>query len=273
MAPFTFSAFGNPSSVHTYGATTRTAVDKARQQVAALINCWADELAFTSCGTEADNWAIWGTVMARRDAVQGLPHVVTSAVEHPAVTKCLQQLQQLVSWMDLWAFCGRRSCCFVPSAGMQDACTAHADALCWPALLSAASPLLLPQGLCEYTAVGVDAAGLVSPADVVAALTPNTVLVSVMHSNNEVGAIQPIGAITAAVKGVRPDVLVHTDAAQSMGRLDVDVQVCWLGKTLGCWCFGEGGDDPWRWAMFGCQSLVPLCILSNSLSLWMSGTC
>ena len=106
MQPFTSSAFGNPSSVHTYGTTTRTAVEKARQQVAALINCWADELAFTSCGTEADNWAIWGAVMARRGAVQGLPHVVTSAVEHPAVTKCLQQLQELVSC--LWFVCGSK---------------------------------------------------------------------------------------------------------------------------------------------------------------------
>lgn len=97
MQPFTSQQFGNPSSVHTYGLATRTAVDKARQQVAALINCWADELAFTSCGTEADNWAIWGSVMARKDTVEGTPHVVTSAVEHPAVTKCLQQLQQLVS--------------------------------------------------------------------------------------------------------------------------------------------------------------------------------
>lgn len=96
-------------------------------------------------------------------------------------------------------------------------------------VLSHLVPLSLPpdlsQGLCEYTAVGVDAAGLVSPADVVAALTPNTVLVSIMHSNNEVGTIQPIGAITSAVKAVNPDVLVHTDAAQSMGRVDVDVQV------------------------------------------------
>lgn len=97
MQPFTSQHFGNPSSVHTYGLATRAAVDKARQQVAALINCWADELAFTSCGTEADNWAIWGSVMARKDTVEGTPHVVTSAVEHPAVTKCLQQLQQLVS--------------------------------------------------------------------------------------------------------------------------------------------------------------------------------
>lgn len=97
MQPFTSQQFGNPSSIHTYGQLTRTAVDKARQQVAALINCWADELAFTSCGSESDNWAIWGAVMARKDTVQGLPHVVTSAIEHPAITKCLQNLQQLVS--------------------------------------------------------------------------------------------------------------------------------------------------------------------------------
>lgn len=148
MQPFTSSAFGNPSSVHTYGNATRTAVDKARQQVAALINCWADELAFTSCGTEADNWAIWGAVMARRDAVQGLPHVVTSAVEHPAVTKCLQQLQQLVSWLgDLLR--GRRSKSTTAtelqgSKGLKTgqlgswraaAGTESANALCCPALL------------------------------------------------------------------------------------------------------------------------------------------
>jgi len=96
MQPYTSQQFGNPSSVHTYGQATRIAVDKARQQVAALINCWSDELAFTSCGTESDNWAIWGTVMARKDTVQGLPHVVTSAIEHPAVINCLQNLQQLV---------------------------------------------------------------------------------------------------------------------------------------------------------------------------------
>lgn len=174
MQPYTSQQFGNPSSVHTYGQATRIAVDKARQQVAALINCWSDELAFTSCGTESDNWAIWGTVMARKDTVQGLPHVVTSAIEHPAVINCLQNLQQL--------------------------------------------------GLCTYTAVGVDGCGLVSPEDVVAALTPNTVLVSIMHSNNEVGTIQPIASITQAVKAADPNVLVHTDAAQSMGRLSVDVK-------------------------------------------------
>jgi cysteine sulfinate desulfinase/cysteine desulfurase-like protein len=118
MQPFTSQRFGNPSSVHTYGLATRAAVDKARQQVAALINCWADELAFTSCGTEADNWAIWGSVMARKDTVEGTPHVVTSAVEHPAVTKCLQQLQQLVSravvcFTPAWRW--GQSCIFTPA--------------------------------------------------------------------------------------------------------------------------------------------------------------
>lgn len=172
MELFTYRGFGNPSSVHTYGQATKAAVDTARQRVAALINCWADELAFTSCGTESDNWAMWGAVMAAKDRVQGLPHVVTSAIEHPAITNCLLNMQQL--------------------------------------------------GLCTFTAVPVSSEGLVSPGAVVAALTPNTVLVSVMHSNNEVGSIQPVAAITAAVKAAAPQVLVHTDAAQSMGRLDVD---------------------------------------------------
>ena len=86
--------------------------------------------------------------------------------------------------------------------------------------------------------MGVDAAGLVSPADVLAALTPNTVLVSIMHSNNEVGTIQPIAAITSAVKGVNPDVQVHTDAAQSMGRLDVDVQVGAVVRLKGSFMCG-----------------------------------
>lgn len=97
MQPYTSQRFGNPSSVHTYGQATRSAVDTARQQVAALINCWADELAFTSCGSESDNWAIWGAVMAARSKdATSVPHVVTTAVEHPAVTNCLQNLQQLV---------------------------------------------------------------------------------------------------------------------------------------------------------------------------------
>jgi cysteine desulfurase len=77
-------------------------------QVAALINCTPDEVCFTSCGTESDNWALWGAVMARRSSMQqqGLPHVVTSQIEHPAVTACLRSMADMVSLMgqdaDVW---------------------------------------------------------------------------------------------------------------------------------------------------------------------------
>ncbi|WIA11892.1 hypothetical protein OEZ85_011977 [Tetradesmus obliquus] len=181
MKPYIYELFGNPSSVHAYGQQTRAAVDKARQQVAGLINCSPDEVAFTSCGTESDNWALWGAVMARRgssssssSSQQGLPHVVTSQIEHPAVTACLRSMAE--------------------------------------------------HGLCTFTAVPVDSQGLISVTDVVSALTPNTVLVSIMHSNNEVGSLQPVAAIAAAVRQAAPGCLVHSDAAQSMGKVAVDVQ-------------------------------------------------
>jgi hypothetical protein len=68
-------------------------------QVAGLINCSPDEVCFTSCGTESDNWALWGAVMVRRGSMQEgqLPHVVTSQIEHPAVTACLRSMADMVS--------------------------------------------------------------------------------------------------------------------------------------------------------------------------------
>eukprot|EP00878_Enallax_costatus_P021779 GHUV01023072.1.p1 GENE.GHUV01023072.1~~GHUV01023072.1.p1 ORF type:complete len:189 (-),score=29.54 GHUV01023072.1:895-1461(-) len=97
MKPYMFEQFGNPSSGHVYGKQTRAAVDKARQQVATLINCQPNEVYFTSCGTESDNWALFGAIMAKKDSVQGVPHVVTTQIEHPAITACLQNLSSLVS--------------------------------------------------------------------------------------------------------------------------------------------------------------------------------
>ncbi|PNW80545.1 hypothetical protein CHLRE_07g322000v5 [Chlamydomonas reinhardtii] len=217
MAPFVFEHFGNPSSGHVYGRACKSALDTARQRVAALIAAASpSEVHFTSCGTESDNWAVYGAVMAARAAAAGaagaagyVPHVVASAVEHPAVLAHLTHLQE--------------------------------------------------QGLLSYTLVPVDGEGLVSPADVAAAVTPATCLVTVMHSNNEVGAVQPIAHIAAAARAAharltaggggatspspslspssstggsssgtsgsswRPRLLVHSDAAQSTGKVDLDV--------------------------------------------------
>ena len=170
MLPYLENRFGNPSSVHAYGAATKRAVEAAREQVAALVNCEPGEIVFTSGGTESNNFAIRGAAWARRDAGRG-NHIITSAVEHPAVLEV---------------------CTYLKTHGF------------------------------ELTVLPVDGTGRIDPAELERALRPTTVLVSIMHANNEVGTIQPIGE--AAAIAAQRDVLFHTDAAQSAGKIAVDVR-------------------------------------------------
>ena len=167
MLPFIFDHFGNPSSGHVYGQRTRAAVDDARHAVATLLGCHDDEIVFTSGGTEANNYAIKGA--AGMAAVAGA-HVITSAVEHPAVIEV---------------------CRFLEARG------------------------------CRVTYLPVDEYGLVSPQQVEEALTEQTVLVTVMHANNEVGTIEPLREIAEVAH--RRGVLVHADCAQSVGKIPVTV--------------------------------------------------
>ena len=167
MLPFLYEHFGNPSSGHSYGAVARNAVEKARRQVAGLLGARAEEIVFTSGGSEASNTVILG--VARQLRARGR-HVVTSAVEHPAVL---------------------------------EPCAA-----------------LVADGF-RVTRVPVDETGRVDPADVAAALTPETILVTVMHANNEVGTIEPIAEIARLAR--ERGILVHTDAAQSAGKIPIDV--------------------------------------------------
>lgn len=181
VLPFISSEFGNPSSGHCFGSPSRSAVARARAQVALLLACTDDEVVFCSCGSEADNMAIRGAVALRKPGVlaayQRKPHVVSSCIEHPAVTACL------------------------------DAMVADGDI--------------------EVTYVDVDSYGHVDPKAIEAAIRPTTVLVTVMHSNNEVGSVQDIAAIAAAAReahqalGGKYGLLVHTDAAQSVGKVAV----------------------------------------------------
>ena len=83
MIPFFGSMFGNPSSAHPYGFRLRAAIDKGREQVAALIGAEPDEIVFTSCGSESNNLALKGLAFGRPGARN---HIVISAVEHPAIT-------------------------------------------------------------------------------------------------------------------------------------------------------------------------------------------
>jgi cysteine desulfurase len=167
MRPFLAEHYGNPSSQHWAGAPARGAVDRARGQVASLLGCAADEVVFTSGGSEANNHALKGVFFANREKGD---HIITSAVEHPAIVNPLRFLERLGA---------------------------------------------------KVTVVPVDRAGRVDPDAVRAAITSRTILVSIMHANNEVGTVQPLAAIAAAAKSA--GVLFHTDAAQSVGKIPTHV--------------------------------------------------
>ncbi len=167
MLPYVHGLFGNPSSGHSFGVAARQGVDLARHQVASLLGCSDDDLIFTSGGTEANNHAIKGVAAAYRHRGN---HIITSAVEHPAVTEV---------------------CGYLESQG------------------------------CRITYLPVDGYGIVDPQQVEAAITPETLLVTIMHANNEVGSIQPIAEIAEIAH--RHGALMHSDCAQSIGKIPVRV--------------------------------------------------
>lgn len=157
--------FGNPSSGHWAGEAAKLAVEKARAQIAALLQCRPSEIVFTSGGSEANNHALKGVFFAKGRAKA---HFITTQVEHPAVINPCRFLERL-----------------------------------------GATVSYLP----------VDGYGRVDPDDVRRAITPETILISVMHANNEVGTIQPIPEIARIAH--EHDILFHTDAAQSVGKVAV----------------------------------------------------
>jgi cysteine desulfurase len=167
MVPFLFEHFGNPSSSHLFGLTTKHAVEAARSQVTSLLGCQISEVVFTSGGTESNNQAIKGIALSRRQQGQ---HIITSAIEHPAVT-------EVCAWLETQGF--------------------------------------------RITVLPVDTWGQVDPADLEKAITSDTLLVTIMHANNEVGTLQPIPDLAAIAH--RHDALMHSDAAQSIGKIPVNV--------------------------------------------------
>lgn len=168
MLPFFREQFGNPSSVHWAGRAVSGAVEKAREQVAKMINCSAAEVVFVSCGSEGDNLAILGTADALKDRGN---HIITTAVEHPAVLNTCEYLEK--------------------------------------------------RGY-EVTYLPVDRDGMLDLADLEAAITEKTILISVMWANNETGNIFPMEEIGRIARKYK--VRFHTDAVQSVGKIPVDVQ-------------------------------------------------
>ncbi len=173
MMPYLTDKFGNASSIHFYGQEARGAVDRARHQVAALINARPNEVIFTSGGTESNNLALRGLVESNSKHGR---HIITSAIEHPAVKSVCEDLEK----QDYWV---------------------------------------------TYLPVYGD--GLVRLEDVEAAITAETVLISIMTANNEIGTLQPVAEIGRLVRGLREKgrkIWFHTDAVQAAGKMPLDVE-------------------------------------------------
>lgn len=168
MMPFFTTNYGNPSSIYKTGRVSRAAVEKAREKVALSINAKAEEIYFTSGGTESDNTAIRGIAYAYR---QKGNHIITTKIEHPAVLETCKQLEK--------------------------------------------------EGF-RVTYVGVNESGVVNIDEIKAAITKETVLITVMFVNNELGTIEPVKEIGALAK--ENNIIFHTDAVQAVGALKIDVQ-------------------------------------------------
>ncbi|TVR17323.1 MAG: cysteine desulfurase [Nitriliruptor sp.] len=161
----------NASATHLAGQAARVAVEESREAVATALGCSPHEVVFTSGGTEADNLAVKGITWAARDRSRGVPHVVTTAVEHPAVL----------------------------------------DPARW----------LAERGDATLTVVPPGGDGRVDVEEVLAALRPETALVSVMAANNELGAVNDIPGLAARL--AEREVPLHTDAVQAVATLELDV--------------------------------------------------
>lgn len=171
MLPYFSETYGNPSGMHQQARASSRAISNARQEVAQILNCSPKEIVFTSGGSESDNMAIRGVAWAQKLAGKG-KHIITSPIEHSAVSKTIDQL-----------------------------CEYHGF---------------------EQTKVPVDQNGMVNPADVEAAIRSDTVLISIMAANNEVGTLQPIAEIGELAKA--HGIPLHSDTVQVVGAIELNMQ-------------------------------------------------
>ncbi len=186
MMPYLTDQFGNASSIHYFGQQAKSAVDKARHQVAGLIGSRPNEVVFTSGGTESNNLAIKGILERNADILvrypneadrnARVPHLVTSAIEHSAVKNVCEDLEK--------------------------------------------------QGY-RVTYLPVYEDGIVRLDDLKNAVTDDTVLISMMAANNEIGTLQPVEEIGRFVKELRASgrkIWFHTDAVQAAGKMPLNVE-------------------------------------------------
>lgn len=166
MIPYMGEPYGNPSSLHIYGARSRKAIEDARARIAAVFHAQPQEIFFTSGGTESDNWALKGTALLSKAKGK---HIITSKIEHPAIMNAGKELEK--------------------------------------------------DGY-EVTYLDVDEYGTVDINKLKSALREDTILVSIMYANNEIGTIQPIAEIGKIVKE-NSKAVFHVDAVQAAGALEI----------------------------------------------------
>jgi cysteine desulfurase len=170
MTPYLSAGFCNPSSMYDPATTVADAIKKARKQIARILGgIQSTQLFFTSCATESNNWAIKGVASANPKR----RHIITTAVEHPAVLEVCKDLER--------------------------------------------------QGY-DVTFLPVDRDGNLSIADFIRALRKDTLLVTIMHANNETGVIFPIKKLSRITKETDPAIIFHTDATQTVGKLPIDLK-------------------------------------------------
>ncbi|WP_455278406.1 cysteine desulfurase family protein, partial [[Eubacterium] cellulosolvens] len=168
MLPYMRSKYGNPSSLHFFGREAYQGLEKARKQVAELLNATPKEIIFTSGGTESDNTAIKGIAHKLKEKGN---HIITSSIEHPAVIEACQALA---------------------SKGF------------------------------EITYLPVDQYGIINIDILRKSIKKETILISIMHGNNEIGTIEPIQEIGEISKG--KGIIFHTDAVQTAGKIPLDMK-------------------------------------------------
>jgi len=169
MLPWLGEEYGNPSTLYSLARNPRKAIADARARIAAAIDVEPDEIFFTSCGTESDNWALMGTALRFPNQRK---RIITSCIEHHAIL---------------------HTCSFLEKIGY------------------------------DVVYLPVDNKGLVKPADLQAAINDDTILVSIMYANNEIGTIEPVWEYSriAHERGV----LFHTDAVQIVGHDYVETKI------------------------------------------------
>ena len=167
MLPYFTEYYGNPSSVYTFSAGNKEAINKNRKIIADAINTAPENIYFTAGGSESDNWAVKATADLLKNKGK---HIITSKIEHHAILHTCQYLEK--------------------------------------------------QGF-EVTYLDVDENGLVDPAKLEEAIRPDTILISIMFANNEIGTIEPIKEIGEIAH--KHGILFHTDAVQAFMQVPIDV--------------------------------------------------